>query len=215
MIDEDKYFYFVGGGKATSLEELKEALKHCPNSEFVFHLNSGKNDFANWVEGVFGEHDLADDLRKVMERHDVIYLIDRYLKRKKREEQLESIPTLDESDVQEELKYIADEDDLPNASSPDKIEVVNLEESSHDFKEIKVDKIDERELTESDLKELTKEAKQELDSDLKVKPSHEAIFEKRWKDRESVFIVKEFIYGFLLGLIFGLIMAGVLFNLRT
>jgi hypothetical protein len=80
LIPEDKWFYFTGGKKASTIEELKEVLHTISDSEFVFHVNAGKNDFANWVEGVFGEKDLADDMRHVLEKKDTSAVLARFLK---------------------------------------------------------------------------------------------------------------------------------------
>ncbi|MBN1792577.1 hypothetical protein JW826_02740 [Candidatus Woesearchaeota archaeon] len=79
MIEPDKWFYFAGGRNAKSLRELVEALSAISDEEFVFHVNSAKNDFANWVEGVFSQKGLADELRHVMERKDTVAIIERFI----------------------------------------------------------------------------------------------------------------------------------------
>jgi len=47
-----------------TLDELSEAINLIEPETFHNHVNEGKNDFANWVEHVFGEVDLAEQLRK-------------------------------------------------------------------------------------------------------------------------------------------------------
>lgn len=95
MIADDKWFYFVGGKKASNLEELKQVLRIIDEAEFVFHVNAGKNDFANWAEGVFQEKELADEMRKIFEKKRMIELLDDYHEKKSA------------------LKGVDDKDDLP------------------------------------------------------------------------------------------------------
>ena len=47
-----------------SLDELSEAISLIDLETFQRHVNGEKNDFANWVEHVFGEKALADRLRE-------------------------------------------------------------------------------------------------------------------------------------------------------
>jgi hypothetical protein len=47
-----------------SLDDLSEAINLIDQDTFSKHVNEGKNDFANWVEYVFGEVELAEQLRK-------------------------------------------------------------------------------------------------------------------------------------------------------
>lgn len=52
------------GQKLQSLDELSEAINLIEPDTFEAHVNEGKNDFANWVEHVFGEIELANLLRE-------------------------------------------------------------------------------------------------------------------------------------------------------
>lgn len=47
-----------------SLDDLSEAINLIDPETFQKHVNAEKNDFASWVEHVFGEEKLADDLRR-------------------------------------------------------------------------------------------------------------------------------------------------------
>lgn len=46
-----------------TLDDLSEAINLIDPETFQNHVNEGKNDFAAWVEGVFGETELANQLR--------------------------------------------------------------------------------------------------------------------------------------------------------
>jgi len=52
-----KYFYVCDGSVLKSLGELKAALKTMPDGVYNYHAN--RDDWAKWIEGVFGKKDLA------------------------------------------------------------------------------------------------------------------------------------------------------------
>ena len=47
-----------------SLDDLSEAINLIDPETFQKHVSDEKNDFAAWVEHVFGEPELAEQLRK-------------------------------------------------------------------------------------------------------------------------------------------------------
>lgn len=47
-----------------TLDNLSEAINLIEPEVFQQHVNEQKNDFSSWVENVFGEHELAEQLRK-------------------------------------------------------------------------------------------------------------------------------------------------------
>ena len=47
-----------------TLDDLSEAINLIDPETFLKHVNEGKNDFASWVEHVFSETELAEQLRK-------------------------------------------------------------------------------------------------------------------------------------------------------
>lgn len=58
-----KEFVLSNGEKLSTLDQLSEAINLIEPEVFHAHVNEQKNDFANWVDGVFGEHELAEQLR--------------------------------------------------------------------------------------------------------------------------------------------------------
>ena len=82
MIEEDKWFYFLKGRKARSIDELRDILEVIDESEFKHHVNHHKNDFANWIEGVFGEKELAKNMREVSEKEGMIIILDDFIDKK-------------------------------------------------------------------------------------------------------------------------------------
>jgi len=63
-VSEDQAFVLPSGERLHTLDELSEAINLIDPESFQHHVNQEKNDFASWVEHVFGEQELADSLRK-------------------------------------------------------------------------------------------------------------------------------------------------------
>ncbi len=56
-------FFFCDGRVCSGLSELADMIDSSDEGVFYHHVTDDRNDFANWVEGVFGEKSLADVLR--------------------------------------------------------------------------------------------------------------------------------------------------------
>lgn len=63
-VSEEKAFGLSTGEKLYSLDQLSEAINLIEPDVFRAHVNEGKNDFAAWVDNVFEEHGLAEQLRQ-------------------------------------------------------------------------------------------------------------------------------------------------------
>lgn len=63
-VPEEKAFILRSGEQLRSLDELSEAINLIEPETFHAHVNEGKNDFASWVDNVFGESALAQKLRE-------------------------------------------------------------------------------------------------------------------------------------------------------
>jgi hypothetical protein len=242
-IGEDKWFYFAGGKVAKSIEELMLRLKEINSEEFVFHVNGAKNDFANWIEGVFQITDLADEVRHVMEKKETVLLLKRYLHRQNSllpgfsAEELtsehgsskmkasshdigDSALTQIDGDLQhsngEEVEFAETLDQVAENLADDSGTGSGKEgKAGKDFdKSESVVVGEEREIFGQDLRDIAEEASEELRVEGRIGRILRGV---EHKDEESHhrFIVKEFIYGFVLGLIFGLIMLGTLWNLNA
>jgi hypothetical protein len=64
-IPPEKYFRVCNGMVFKSIDEFKKNLFNIDDLSFDYHVNSKKNDFANWIGDVFQEKELADKLRRV------------------------------------------------------------------------------------------------------------------------------------------------------
>lgn len=202
MIPEDKWFYFSSGRKASNILELKEALEGISEAEFRHHVGSERNDFANWVENVFEEKKLARSMREVSEKDGLIIILEDFLKRKKsRKKPKKSFGKIKRLVVPKERRLSPEpERYLTEKEAPER-------EASE--KEASEKEVLGKDLSEKELKGIVSDAKQVFEKEKIAELEKEHL-----KPLQSRFIVKEFIYGFLLGLIFGLIMLGILLNLR-
>lgn len=72
FVDDGRFFYVSNGLVLKSLRELINALHSIPDEIFYFHVNSEKNDFANWVNDVLNRRDIADNIRKYYSKKGLI-----------------------------------------------------------------------------------------------------------------------------------------------
>jgi hypothetical protein len=255
-LPHDKWFYFKHGKRASTLEELRDVLEKLEDKEFKHHVTNEKNDFANWIEHVWSETKLAKDLREASEREGMVILLDDFIRGKKeeeqkaeeaKEEQLEEPP---KPPIREPLppltvpEYHGEPEEHEEKKEKHKREHKEHKEHEHERliipEDQKISLEPEKELTETDIKQLVDEAMHVFEERHKEKGTKEADEAEEKEEssgydeeedepellrprRKSVlpsepmrqkFIFEEFIYGFVLGLIFGLIMLGILLNLR-
>lgn len=64
----EKCFFCANGEKYANLRQLHVGLLTMRDEHFRHHVGSGKNDFAAWIAGVFGDQALAAELGKVHSR---------------------------------------------------------------------------------------------------------------------------------------------------
>lgn len=60
----DKRFWLNDGSVLASLKELANALEKMEESVWKHHVTKDKNDFANWIEGVFQDKKLGQAIRR-------------------------------------------------------------------------------------------------------------------------------------------------------
>ncbi|MBN2459055.1 hypothetical protein JXB28_02125 [Candidatus Woesearchaeota archaeon] len=283
-IPHEKWFFFAHGRKAKNIEGLKEVMEKIDDIEFNHHVNDQRNDFANWVEHVFGEQELAARLRKTYNKEDMHDAIDEFLKAKQPEpvpmaehqpsraprrhrqkakpdaspaqenpEQEKILPVFEEHDYltfddhiapkieeinrkQEKLKLEMEQDAEQDAKAMPGQHEEQPEDKHEEYPELPVIKpiddldeglpgekdelvkydepeqgADEKGLSEKELKKIVLGAKQALAEE----ESKKILWKRHEAELHHKFVIKEFIYGFVLGLIFGMMMLGVIVNLRA
>lgn len=75
-------FKVSNGVELKNIQDLKEYLHVMPEDSLKHHVNKEKNDFANWIEGVFKETKLADKLRTSTDRQQQIRIIEEHTRQK-------------------------------------------------------------------------------------------------------------------------------------
>jgi hypothetical protein len=75
-IGQDKAFRFCDGNVAYSISDLSPLLEKISDETFRYHVNQNKNDLANWIEFVFEEKNLANDLRLCHDRNEAVNILD-------------------------------------------------------------------------------------------------------------------------------------------
>ncbi|MFH0978798.1 MAG: DUF5752 family protein [Candidatus Woesearchaeota archaeon] len=67
---EEVGFLLADGRRLNSLYDLIHALQDMPDDVFRHHVNDERNDFSNWVNDVFEEPELANELRNINSKLD-------------------------------------------------------------------------------------------------------------------------------------------------
>lgn len=60
----EQCFWVTDGKVLSNLVELKEALAAMSEDVFAYHVSKERNDFAEWIEHVLGDAELATAFRK-------------------------------------------------------------------------------------------------------------------------------------------------------
>ncbi len=74
-------FIFSSGRKIKSIYDLKTALTEEGEDVIANHLKDGKNDLADWVETIIGDHELAAEMRHYNHRWGLIVAVERSMMR--------------------------------------------------------------------------------------------------------------------------------------
>ena len=77
-IDVDQYFFAHDGQVFKNFKDLKSALRDMPKHVFEHHVSKEKNDFANWIRGVFKNKELACAIEMAQTKGELISLFDNF-----------------------------------------------------------------------------------------------------------------------------------------
>lgn len=78
-IQPEHFFILNGGACLKNLKDLHTALDEMSQEQFDFHTKRDGSDFAKWVEGVFGEVELAKRIEKAKTKEDLAKIIANYI----------------------------------------------------------------------------------------------------------------------------------------
>ena len=80
-VPDERAFVLEEGRKLKSVFELVDALETMSEEVFRHHVSPERNDFANWLEGVFDEKVLAAEGRRLGRAFDVHRVLLKHLVR--------------------------------------------------------------------------------------------------------------------------------------
>ena len=80
-IRPEQYFYTVDHLILQSLRELSTYLTTCSPDAFAYHVNSTRNDFANWIRGVFLFNSLADTIQNITDKNEMHQHLEEFLQK--------------------------------------------------------------------------------------------------------------------------------------
>lgn len=72
-------FYFSNGESAESLKEFMNKVADIDDDCFLHHVNDRQNDFANWIEFCVKDKVLANRVRKIKEKEEIVLAIKKRL----------------------------------------------------------------------------------------------------------------------------------------
>lgn len=75
-VKPEEYFYLHNGVLIKSLHDLIDILEIIDEDTFAFHVTSHKNDFAEWIRHVFKDNRLADSLKSVKSKLDMVEILE-------------------------------------------------------------------------------------------------------------------------------------------
>jgi len=76
----EKAFYMANGTVINRLSELPEVIESTDEQTFSYHVNSEKNDFANWIRDVFDSKPLANKISTKCNKNEMVKILKTALK---------------------------------------------------------------------------------------------------------------------------------------
>ncbi|MDD3263862.1 MAG: hypothetical protein PHT94_03125 [Candidatus Nanoarchaeia archaeon] len=199
-LSSNEAFRFVNGVEARSLEEFLGALKIIDSNTFFYHIDD-RNDYANWIRGVYEDNLLADKVEASKDRisiHDVIEerleeLKKYFLERKVSEETNDEIASL-KNELKKELLEL--EESLKNNLEKD------LEkEISKDINKIEKSISEENKIINTEISDLEKEMLGLKENLQKENKSMYRDLKEEYEDNSILTRAVEFLIGVGFGMI--------------
>lgn len=75
-------FIVQDGTKIEDIKQMAMIVEALEDHVFNHHVNSDRNDFANWIEDIFEEKELAEELRSIMDKLNTQRIVLKYLVKK-------------------------------------------------------------------------------------------------------------------------------------
>jgi len=186
-IPPNQHFWARNGTIIKNLHGLKTAIEHMDQETFDHHVNSGKNDFSEWLRNVIKDEELADKVSRTGSKEEMAKVLEENTK-KKRPKAEKKAPAPGKTETMVEEKQAEEE------SSESEIEVIPCGE------------IEEILLRE---KEIDRKEEKIREIEDKIEKRLEEIKNAKTTTR---FFSKEFVQGLITGLL--LVVLGILIYLK-
>jgi len=76
--EPDQAFVCIDGLRAKNIKELVKMFEKMTDESYRYHVNEEKNDFANWVEGVFHNGHLSANFRSARSKKEAYQYVKRH-----------------------------------------------------------------------------------------------------------------------------------------
>ena len=205
-VDSDRAFRFHNGKIAYSISDLSQIIEAVDDDTFSYHMNSQKNDFANWAEYVFDEKTLATELRLCKTKEEILNMIDIAVHG-------EIAKTLEKKELH--IKESRDEREREQKELKERLEQLKLQLKEKLEKKEEAENIEKSEISGRDdpvKKKLSEEKKAEKTLDFLPAKNHSEYLELEYKpdykarrnflkDYAVLWMIMCFIIGIILGVI--------------
>ncbi len=224
-VAEEHVFHFRDGKKAHNLMDLRNVIEKMPLDEFNHHVDEFNNDFANWVEFVYKNPELANDLRKVTTRREILEILDVELGKyfdsssdSGRDSSKDSSSSSDDfaSSNDGSLNSSVGGDSIASEKSDSGSKLVEASSSSSDESPANSSAVDFKESSDS----VSKTKKLLFEEPYKPSTPPQTIVTPDGELVHTIstqavhhFIVKEFVYGVITGFILGFLLMAFLLKL--
>lgn len=75
-VPDDKAFWVRDGSVLRNLKDLLHKLKNIDKDTFIYHVNSTKNDFFNWINDVIGDLKLANQIKNTKNAQKMLKILE-------------------------------------------------------------------------------------------------------------------------------------------
>jgi hypothetical protein len=181
MLEEltpEQHFWARNGAIIKSIHDLKNALENMDDQTFYYHVNDNKNDFSEWVRGVFKNTNLAEKISLCKTKEEMVKVLNSELN------PIEDIPPEPPPNIIQENQTA----DLPEPEpTPTKIEMP-------------AQKIDEILIREKEIEKKEEKIKE-------IEDKIERRLELIKNPQTAKFFTKEFMQGLIAGILLAVLSA--------
>lgn len=78
-VGQGNYFRLKGGEDLKNVKELADAFKTMSMEVYGHHTSSGRNDFSTWIYDLFGNKELADELKTSKNKGEAYEIVNRWI----------------------------------------------------------------------------------------------------------------------------------------